>query len=276
MTEASDTFTFETGDGFLAYRDTGTGRPLVLLHGGFVDHTMWDDQVPALARHHRVIAPDARGHGASANATAPFRQTDDLAALLHRLDVGPAVLVGLSMGAITAVDTALEHPALVAGLVLGGGGAPEFDFTDPWAEEVAAAQFGALATGDIEGWMNAFLRWAAGPQRALGDVRPDILQRLGAMAGRTLAKHTAGEPDHHKPVPGTSKRAGEIAVPVLALNGALDAPELAALARHFADAVTGGRTVTVEGAGHFPNMEQPDAYNRAVAEFAAAVYAGKG
>jgi pimeloyl-ACP methyl ester carboxylesterase len=91
------------------------------------------------------------------------------------------------------------------------------------------------------------------------------------MAGRTLAKHTAGEPDHHTPVPGTRERAGELTVPVLALNGALDTPELAALAEHFA----GGRTVTVEGAAHYPNMEQPDAYNRAVADFADAVYAGR-
>ncbi|WP_143673523.1 alpha/beta fold hydrolase, partial [Streptomyces griseiscabiei] len=84
------TRTFQSDDGPLAYLDTGQesgrkagpGTPLVLLHGGFTDHRMWRDLVPALvAAGHRVIAPDARGHGASANASRPFRLTDDLAAL---------------------------------------------------------------------------------------------------------------------------------------------------------------------------------------------------
>ncbi|MEV0202481.1 alpha/beta fold hydrolase, partial [Nonomuraea sp. NPDC050691] len=70
-----DMFSFETKDGRLHYRDTGAGSPLVLLHGGFLDHGMWDDQVPVFAARHRVIAPDARGHGASDNATEPFRHT---------------------------------------------------------------------------------------------------------------------------------------------------------------------------------------------------------
>ncbi|MDH6123996.1 alpha/beta fold hydrolase [Kitasatospora sp. GP82] len=276
MTDASDTFTFETEDGFLAYRDTGTGRPLVLLHSGFVDHTVWDDQLPALARHYRVIAPDARGHGGSSNATMPFRQADDLAALLRHLDVGPAVLVGLSMGAIIAVDTALEHPDLVHALVVSGGGTPEFEFRDSWAKDVHDAQSRALAAGDIEGWMEAFLLWAAGPQRTLEDVRPDIVQRLRQMAWRTLAKHTAAEPDHRVPVPGTPARVKEIAVPVLALNGAIDAPELAGLAEHVARAVADGRVTTIEGAAHYPNLEQPDAFNQALGDFLHTVYARKG
>ncbi len=270
MTEISgtpDTRTFESEDGPLAYLDTGTGRPVVLLHAAFADHTMWDDQVRALARHHRVIAPDARGHGWSANASRPFRQTDDLAALLRHLDLGPAVLVGLSMGAITAVDTALEHPGLVHALVIGSGGTPDFDFTDPWAADVQATQARSLAAGDIEGWMNAFLLWAVGPRRTVDDVDPDILRRLREMAWRTLSKHTAAEPDHHVPVPDTAARAKEIAVPVLALDGALDAPELAAKAEGIARAVADGRATTVEDAAHYPNLERPDVYNRAVLDF---------
>ncbi|WP_420714398.1 alpha/beta fold hydrolase [Streptomyces sp. NRRL WC-3744] len=120
--EHSETLSFTTCDGSLAYRDAGEGRPLVLLHAGFFDHSMWDEQIRAFAPHYRVIAPDARGHGASSNATRPFRPADDLAALLRHLDVGPAVLVGISMGGGTAVDTALEHPELVRAVVVSGVG----------------------------------------------------------------------------------------------------------------------------------------------------------
>ncbi|MGA5702666.1 alpha/beta fold hydrolase [Peterkaempfera bronchialis] len=273
MNDASDIFTFASEDGLLAYRDTGAGRPLVLLHGGYLDHTMWDDQVPVLARHHRVIAPDARGHGASANASRPFRQTDDLAALLRHLGVGPAVLAGVSMGATIAVDTALVHPDLVRALVISGGGTSAPELHDPWARGVQAAQARALAAGDIEGWIDGSALWAAGPHRTLDDIDPEVVRRLREMARRTITKHTAAEPDHHRPVPDTATRAKEITVPVLAVNGALDTPDLAAIAERIATTVPDGRITTIEGAAHMPTMEQPDAYNRILEDFLRTLYA---
>lgn len=185
MSAASELKFFESEDGRLVHRDTGEGPLLVLLHGGFLDHGMWDDQVPELARHHRVIVPDARGHGGSANATRPFRHTDDLAALLRHLDAGPAVLAGVSMGAATAVDTALEHPDLVRALVVSGAGTSEPEFDDPWTLGVLAAQARALGAGDIEGWIDAFMLPAAGPHRALGDVDRTVVERVrGWRPGR--------------------------------------------------------------------------------------------
>ncbi|WP_189023386.1 alpha/beta fold hydrolase [Nocardia rhizosphaerihabitans] len=78
----------------------GPGAPLVLLHAAFLGSAMFDAQLFGPRRGHRVIAPDARGHGEPANATMPFRHTDDLAALLRHIDAGPAVPVGVSMGAM--------------------------------------------------------------------------------------------------------------------------------------------------------------------------------
>ncbi len=63
----------ELPDGHLAYREAGSGPPLVFLHGGALDHRMWDRQIEPLSRGHRVTALDARGHGASSTPTAPFR-----------------------------------------------------------------------------------------------------------------------------------------------------------------------------------------------------------
>ncbi len=274
MTDASsDTFTFATEDGLLAYRDTGSGRPVVLLHGGFLDHHMWDDQVPAFTHDYRVIAPDTRGHGGSANASRPFRWADDLAALLRHLDLGPAVLVGVSMGATIAVDTALEYPDLVRALVISGGGTLVPELHEPWAKATADAQYGALAVGDIQGWTDAFLLWAAGPQREIGEVDPAILGRVREMAWRTLSKHSVGEVDHLVPVLDAPARAKELTVPVLAVNGALDAPELAGLAEHVARSGADGRVTVVEGAAHYPNLEQPEAFNRIVGDFLRTVHA---
>ncbi|MFF3190992.1 alpha/beta fold hydrolase [Streptomyces misionensis] len=265
--EHSEMLAFMTSDGALAYRDTGEGQPLVLLHAGFFDHSMWDEQIRAFAPYYRVIAPDARGHGASSNATRPFRPADDLAALLRRLDVGPAVLVGVSMGGGTAVDAALEHPELVRAVVVSGVGTSEPYFEDPWSLEVLGEQNRALAAGDIEGWLNGHVRFAVGPHRSPGDVDADVTNRLRAMASRTISKHTAGEPDHRVPVPQTWRRAASIDVPVLAINGALDASDHLAMAERLVHAVPDGRAVSVENTAHFPHMERPAEFNALLADF---------
>ncbi|MFE3442657.1 alpha/beta fold hydrolase [Nocardia sp. NPDC059180] len=268
MSGAADTFTFESADGVLAYRDTGgTGRSVVLLHAGFLDSSMFDAQLPVLRRRYRVIAPDARGHGESDNATQPFRQSDDLAALLRHISIEPAFLVGVSMGAMIAVDTAIDHPELVSGLVIGGRGIGEPEYRDGWSQQLADTQADALACGDIASWLDSFLLWAAGPYRPMADVDPTVTESLRHMASRTLAKHTTPQPDFHLPIADGEARAETIAVPVLAVDGALDSPDLTATVDRLLSAVPDARRTTIDGAGHFPNMEQPAVYNRLIEEF---------
>ncbi|MGW2651367.1 alpha/beta fold hydrolase [Streptomyces sp. NPDC001393] len=268
MNAASELRFFASSDGELAYRDTGgTGLLVVLLHAGFLDHTMWDQHIPAFAEDFRVIAPDARGHGESANASRPFRQADDLAGLLSHLGAGPAVLVGVSMGAVIAVGTALEHPELVRALVISGGGTDEREFTEPWSRQAQAAQYQALAAGDIEAWHDASDAWVHGPDRPRDAVRPEIYTRLRQMRQRTISKHTPGEPDHHVPVEDLGARASQITVPLLALNGAQDAPELRAMAEFIARTAPRGRTAVINDAAHFPNFDRPEEYTRIVTDF---------
>ncbi|MEU2563079.1 alpha/beta hydrolase [Streptomyces longispororuber] len=273
MTGASDVYEFPTADGSLVYRDTGpgSGPPLVLLHGGFLDHRMWDDQVASFARRHRVIAPDTRGHGGSANASVPFRQTDDLAALLRHLDVGPAVVVGLSMGAGIAVDTALEHPGLVGALVVVGAGTSEPAYEDPWALAVQAEWARAAAAGDAAAFVDATMLYAAGPHRTLDEVDPDVVRRLREMTERTVAKHAGDEPQLLVPVTDTWARAARLRLPVLAVTGDLDGPDNIAMAERLARSVPGSRTATVEGTAHYPNMERPEAFDAVLREFVESV-----
>lgn len=272
MITSSQLHSFTSADGELAYRDTGSGRPVVLLHAGYLTHEMWDDQIPALAADYRVIAPDTRGHGDSANAAKPFRQADDLAALLRSLDVGPAVLVGVSMGAGIAVDTALEHPGLVAGLVVSGAGTSEPSYSDPWTLQVFADQAAALAAGDVEAWVTAALRSAPGPQRDFDDVDPEVLRKVRDMTVRTISKHTMHEEPLNVPVDDTWARAKSLTVPILAIHGALDASDLIGMAERLVDSAPNGRSTTIEGVGHYPNMERPEEFTALVREFLSEVY----
>ncbi|MFC1415623.1 alpha/beta fold hydrolase [Streptacidiphilus cavernicola] len=268
---------FESQDGPLAYRDAGprdadaaadAPAVLVLLHSGFVDHTQFDNLIPGLtALGYRVIAPDARGHGRSANASRPFRPTDDLAALLRHLGLRQVVLVGVSMGAMTGVDTAIEHPDLVRALVVSGRGLGEPDLDDAWAAALHQRQFDALAAGDIQGYLDHFVQWIAGPRRPLADVDPAIVAHVREMALCTLAKHTPDEPNHVVPVEDVPGRAKGIRVPVLAVNGALDAPGVLATTDHLIRTVPNGRTVLLDGAAHYTTQEAPEQFTRALLAF---------
>jgi pimeloyl-ACP methyl ester carboxylesterase len=245
----------------LYWHESGTGRPVVLLHGGFLHHGMCEEQIPFLAARYRVIAPDARGHGRSPNATGPFRAADDVAALLRHLDTGPAILVGCSMGGGTAVDTALEHPGLVSAVVVSGVGTSEPYFTDPWTTRALTATQQAIAAGDLDGAVEAHTALAAGPHRTLDDLDPGVVARLRDMTRTTMSKHRHDEPNHLVPVPDTWERAAGLTVPVVALNGSLDSPDHLGMAGRLARTVASGRVLTVDGAAHYPNMERPAVFN---------------
>ncbi|NNN36758.1 alpha/beta hydrolase [Streptomyces sp. S3(2020)] len=267
MTVASELSYFTSTDGDLAYTDTGSGIPVVLLHSGYVDHRFWDAQIPALAAGHRVIVPDVRGHGWSANATEPFRWADDLAGLLRHLDAGPAVLVGLSMGGVIATDTVLEYPDLVRAVVTCGAATGDFQYSDPWTKEIQAEYARTLGAGDIEGWLAAFARVVPGEHRTLDDIALEIPRRLREMALHSISKHTPGEPNRLVPVTDSWSRAPKIDVPVLALNGTLEPAEMLDAAERLARTVPDGRAVTIDGVGHYPNLEKPEEFDAILLDF---------
>jgi pimeloyl-ACP methyl ester carboxylesterase len=105
----------------LWYEVHGTGRPLVLLHGGYGSGETFDPIRPALAARRTVLTVDLQGHGRTADVDRPLRHesmADDVAALLRRLDLPSADLLGYSLGGGVALRTAIQHPALVRRLVL--------------------------------------------------------------------------------------------------------------------------------------------------------------
>jgi pimeloyl-ACP methyl ester carboxylesterase len=251
------------------YQDTGSGPAVVLLHGGAMDLRMWDDQMAALTAEHRVIRFDARGHGRSITPTEPFRQCDDVAALLARLGVERATLVGLSMGAGAATDTALEYPHLVEKLVVMCAATNEPTFTDPWILDIQRQMAEAQQAFDAPRWIELFLREGLiGPYREAADVDQTVLARCREMITDTVRNHVRPDavPPHH--VHGSWERLGEIAVPCLGFTGTLDVSDHTAMVRRFAAAV-GGEVVEIGGAAHMPNMERPAEVNEALLRFIA-------
>lgn len=256
-------------DGHLAYVSAGAGTPpVVLLHAGYVDHRMWDREVTHLARRTQVVAPDARAHGDSVTPTVPFRQCDDIAALVRHLDAGPAVLVGASMGAAAALDTALEHPEAVRALVISGAGTSEPVFTEPEALDRLARIEAAQLAMDPVAWLDATLEWTAGPDRALAEVDPAVTGRIREMQEHFLGTHVRPGIVPPTPVTETWERLGEITVPVLGIVGEADFPDHHRMCERALATVRDGRgMVQIPGAGHFPNLERPAEWEQAVDAF---------
>jgi pimeloyl-ACP methyl ester carboxylesterase len=106
------------------YEEHGSGRPLILLHGGLGLGEMYAPILPALAEGRRLITVDLQAHGHTADVDRPLcYQTmgDDIAGLIGHLGLAQADLMGYSLGAGTALRTAIQHPDLVRRLVLVSG-----------------------------------------------------------------------------------------------------------------------------------------------------------
>ncbi len=105
----------------LYYETHGSGRPLILLHGGLGSGEMFGPILPTLSERHQVIAPDLQGHGRTADVDRPLDMrlmADDVAALIDHLGLDKPDLVGYSLGGGVAFWTAVKYPEKVARLVM--------------------------------------------------------------------------------------------------------------------------------------------------------------
>jgi pimeloyl-ACP methyl ester carboxylesterase len=121
-TEARGTGAYADVNGINLYYEThGSGRPLILLHGGLGSGEMFGPALERLAEGHRVIAVDLQGHGRTADVDRPLSVVtmgDDIAALIEHLGLGQVDLVGYSLGGGVAFHCAANHPEVVRRLVM--------------------------------------------------------------------------------------------------------------------------------------------------------------
>jgi pimeloyl-ACP methyl ester carboxylesterase len=119
--DAKGTGQYAEVNGINLYFEThGTGRPLILLHGGLGSGEMFGPILPTLAEHHQVIAVDLQGHGRTADIDRPIDlqfMADDIAALIDHLELDKPDVVGYSLGGGVALRIAAKYPSKVGRLV---------------------------------------------------------------------------------------------------------------------------------------------------------------
>ena len=236
---------------------------VLLLHGAGMDRTVWSLQARYLAHHGRaVLALDLPGHGKSGGPalTTIAEMADWVAALLDKLEISQAALVGHSMGALIALDLAARRPERVRALALLGVAErmpvhPDLqaaaDRNEVLAAELVTA-WGHARRGQVGGHPAPGL-WMAGGAVRLIDRAPD-----GVLAADLAACDAYDQ---------ARVRAAAVRCPTLFLLGAADRMTPPSKAKPLIDAVSGARTITLPTAGHMMMTEQPDAVTDALRDF---------
>jgi 3-oxoadipate enol-lactonase len=258
MTRSADRITavLERPGARLVYEVTGEGPAVVLIHGFGLDMRMWDPQAGPLAARFRVVRYDCRGFGASGpfDPAVPYTHAGDLVALLDHLDIGDAVLVGLSFGGRVALQTALADPARVCGLALLDA---VLDGV-PWDPESARALDEVARRVQAGGVLAGREAWLAHPLFAAARERPDLAGPLAAMVAGYPGQHWLGQDPHRQTRPPIDVLEG-VAGPVLVAVGERDVPGFREMSAVLARRIPGATYRVVADAGHMINMEQPAA-----------------
>jgi pimeloyl-ACP methyl ester carboxylesterase len=174
------------------------------------------------------------------------------------------------MGAEIGIDFALAHPERVSALVAISGTPSGFQIQGEMPQAVAQ-MIAALQAGDME----SAARWSnqqslSGESRSLEQMDASLRQRAFEMALIALSNGASMKPDDALTPPAV-ERLSAVQVPTLVITGSLDHAELHRAARLMSSAIEGARWLNIEHTAHFPSMERPEVFNRAVLEFLAGI-----
>jgi 3-oxoadipate enol-lactonase len=245
------------------YTLEGKGPLVTMSHSLGCNLTMWDEQARFLKQRYQVLRLDTRGHGqtsAPAGAYTLEQLAEDLCGLLTELGITQTHFVGLSMSDMIGQVFALRYPHMVQSLAL-------CDTTSRippdgwpiWEERIRTVQANgmeALVESTIEAWFTAAFR----------EQRRDVTDRVRAMLRSTPPQGYIGC-CHAIPNLNTTDRLGEIRCPTIVIVGDQDPRTPVVAARTIHEALPSSELVVLKSASHLSNMEQPEAFNKALLDF---------
>ncbi len=251
----------------IAYETKGTGPDLVFLHAGIADRTMWRPQLEAFSRRFRCTALDMRGFGDTPTGALPFSRRDDLAAVMDNIGAASATIVGCSIGAVFALDFAIERPASVDRLVLVGVTPAGFEHEDDqFLVEMGHLVDAAIERGDYEeaGRLEA-RAWVDGPRRPEGSAPQWLIDQVIEWSIPINQVTDWGDSQQLDPL--AMHRLDEVAAPTLVIVGSEDAEVVLAGCHATAEGIAGAQLVELAGTAHLPSLETPEAFNAVLSSF---------
>lgn len=262
---------FTTADGErLFYRDVGTGRPVVFIHGWTLSSEIWRGQLDWFAGQGlRAVAYDRRGHGQSSRPAAGYDYdslANDLAALLDGLDLEDVVLVGHSMGAGEVVRYLARHgDDRIARVMLVAPTTPCNLKTADNPEGIDRAVYDGMVAAlqaDLRGFLSAGMPGFLGstPERALVDWATSIALQA-AMPAQIGCMRAFSETDLR-----AETRA--VRLPTLIVYGSADTPNIIASSQRTHAAIAGSRLDVYDDAPHGLFLTHRERFNRDLLAFA--------
>lgn len=253
------------GETTLDYDEAGSGRPIVLLHGHPFDRSMWTPQVRSLSPDFRVVAPDLPGYGESPPTTHMVTMgelADAVRSLLAELGLAGAIVVGLSMGGLVAMELGLRATDRVAGIVLAATTARAVTTEEAGQRRAAAdriEQNGMLDTA-LEMARKLFGP-AARRDPAVTEPILSAMLRTPPSGAAAALRGRAERPDYRTLLPA-------LEVPALVIAGDHDPYADEGVVAELVAALPAPEVVRLPGIGHLPNLEAPGAFDDAVRSFA--------
>ena len=234
------------------YEIRGSGKPVYLLHGLALDHSIWLEMADTFADQAQFIIPDLRGHGCTplGNANGTLEQfADDVLKLADHLGFEKFILAGHSMGGYIALALAEMHPERLAGLAMVTSNA-RADSPEKRENRLAEAER-ALSDG-LQSIGNTLIQRMmpegelAQPDEHMCDVIMNSLSEGFANIQKAIANR-----------PNRLSVLGELTCPVLTIAGAKDQLMPVEIALEAAESAGHGRKVCLPGVGHLPMIEVP-------------------
>ncbi len=249
----------------LAYRDQGTGEPVVFLHAFPLNQTMWDNQVAEFQATNRIITFDWPGFGISELESGNDGLTgfaDDLASLLDELKIRSATICGLSMGGYSAFAFYRKYADRVKALILSDTRATadtEEGKSARYEMAELARQRGASAL--IEPMIPKLLGETTRKDKP--QVVAQVKKMIEAAHPEGIAQALIGMAQR----PDSTDLLARITCPTLIIVGKEDKLTPPTDAEKMNQAIASSQLRVIENAGHLPNLEEPDAFNQALGEF---------
>jgi pimeloyl-ACP methyl ester carboxylesterase len=265
----------------LWYEETGSGQPIVFVHEFAADHRSWEPQMRHFGQRYRCITFSARGYPPSDVPEKPEsysqnRATDDIAAVMDHLKIDKAHVVGLSMGGFATLHFGFRHPQRALSLVVAGCGyGAEKEQQAKFRAEVEVV---AKSLKD-EGMAKFAEKYAYGPTRVQFENKdPRGFAEFKAMLAEHSAKGAAntqlGVQRERPSIFDLEDKLARCRVPMLVVTGDEDWPCL--LPGVFIKRVCPtAALLVIPNTGHACNIEEPAAFNAAIADFLAQVEFGR-
>ena len=257
----------QSAAGSLFYEEAGSGKPLLLIHGFPLSGGIWNRQLDGLAGKFRVIAPDLRGFGRSTPADLPYSMdlyADDTIMLMDHLGIESAAVCGMSMGGYVLLNLLERYPDRVntACFMVTKAGA---DDAEGRARRTALAE--EILKSGSKAAAEAFSRILFAPGSAAKN--PEMVMQIYGMMLEASPEGLVSGLLAMRDRPDYSQRLGEFKVRSLVIGAAEDMAIPGEESKKLAAGLHDATLCMIPEAGHMVMLEQPEAVNRAIAEFLA-------